>query len=99
MHANLSDWRQGLSERFGSDQHLMNVIALRALKGAEVETNTCGRDASEHHAGMASRAGGALDANIDMVRQEIAFLHDASPQTGGSATLSVTGNAPWVKDR
>jgi hypothetical protein len=36
-----------------------------------------------------------LHANIDLVRQEIANLHDASPSTGGSATLSVTGHAPW----
>jgi hypothetical protein len=73
----------------------MNLIALRALIGTQVEANFCRRDASEHHAGLASRAGGALDANIDLVWQEIAILHDASPQTGGSATLSVTGNVPW----
>jgi hypothetical protein len=73
----------------------VNVIALRALEGAEVETNAGGHDASEHHPSMALWAGRALDSNIDMVRQEIGFLHDAFPQTGGSATLSVTGNVPW----
>jgi hypothetical protein len=73
----------------------VNVVALRALKGAEVKANACRDNAGEHHASMASRAGRALDLNTDMVGQEIGFLHDASPQTGGSATLSVTGSVPW----
>jgi hypothetical protein len=70
--------RKRLSERLIGDHHLVNMIASRALKGAEVETNPYGHDASEHHAGMASRASGAVDANIDMGRQQMGFLHDAS---------------------
>jgi hypothetical protein len=33
-----------------------------------------------------------MDVSVDVVRQEIGFLHDASLRGGGSATLSVTDN-------
>jgi hypothetical protein len=91
-------WRKRPPERFGGDHHLLDVIALRTFKRAEIETNACGHDAGEQHAGMTSRAGGALDTSVDLFGQEIGFLHDASPQTGGSATLSVTGNVPWQRE-
>ena len=57
----------------------MSVVALRALKGVEVETHTCGHDASEHHVSMALCASRAMDVKVDVVRQEIGFLHDAFP--------------------
>jgi hypothetical protein len=66
--ARLCNRRKGSSERFGGDQHFLNVIAVRALKGAEVESDSCGHDASEHHASTAPWAGGALDLNADIVR-------------------------------
>jgi hypothetical protein len=76
--------RERSSECFGGDHHLVNVTALRALKGAEVVPNSCGHNASEHHAGMALWAGGTLDSSIDMVRQKIGFLHDASLEQAGA---------------
>jgi hypothetical protein len=80
----LCNRRERSSECFGGDHHLVNVIALRALKGAEVVPNSCGHNASEHHASMAHWAGGTLDSSIDMVRQKIGFLHDASLEQAGA---------------
>jgi hypothetical protein len=76
------------AERFGSDHYDVNVIALWALECAEIETHTCRHDASEHHMGTALRAGGALKPNVDMLRQEIRFLHDASLVRRERNTLS-----------
>jgi hypothetical protein len=76
----------------------VNVVALRALKRAEVETHACRHDAGKHHVGMALWASRAMDLSVDVIGQEIGFLHDASLRGGGSATLSVTGNMP-VKQR
>jgi hypothetical protein len=68
----------------------VNVVALRALERAEVETHTCGHDAREHHESTALWAGWTMDLSAYFVRQEIGFLHDASLKEGGSTTLSVT---------
>ena len=68
----------------------MNVFALRALKGVEVETHACGHDASEHHVSMALSASRAMNVKVDVVRQEIGFLHDASliKEAGAQHSLS-----------
>jgi hypothetical protein len=70
-------WREGLSECIGLDHHLVNVVALRALKRADIETHTCRRDASEHHVSAALWASRTMEVKVDIVRQEIGFLHDA----------------------
>jgi len=56
----------------------VNVIALWALECAEIKTHTCWHDAGEHHVSIALRAGRPLKLNVDVFRQEIGFLHDAS---------------------
>jgi hypothetical protein len=92
--SSLRRWRQRCTECIGLNHHLVNVVAFGALKRAEVETHACGHDASEHHVSTALWASGAMDVSVDVVGQEIGFLHDASLRGGGSATLSVTGNMP-----
>jgi hypothetical protein len=72
----------------------VKVIAAGTLKCAAVEARARGHDASEHHLSMALWASGAVGVNVDLMRQGAAIRHDASPQQGGSATLSVTGNVP-----
>jgi hypothetical protein len=64
---NLCPWRKRLPERVGSDHYFVNVIALGALKLAEIETHARRRDAREHHVSMAPRASGALDLSVDVV--------------------------------
>jgi hypothetical protein len=55
-----------------------------ALKRTNIETHACGRDASEYHVSAALSASRAMDVEIDLVRQEIRFLHEASLlQEGG----------------
>ena len=68
----------------------MNVVALRALKRADIETHTCRHDASEHHVSAALWASRATDVKADVVRQEIGFLHDASliEEAGAQHSLS-----------
>ena len=68
----------------------MNVVALRALKRADIETHTCRHDASEHHVSAALWASRATDVKVDVVRQEIGFLHDASliEEAGAQHSLS-----------
>jgi hypothetical protein len=85
-----------LPECIGLNHHLVKEITLRALKRADIETHTCRHDASEYHVSAALWASRAMDVEIDVVRQEIGFLHDAFPhREGGSATLSVTGRCLW----
>jgi hypothetical protein len=92
----LCRWREGLPECIGLNHHLVKEITLRALKRADIETHTCRHDASEHHVSAALWASRAMDVEVDVVRQEIGFLHDAFPhREGGSATLSVTGRCLW----
>jgi hypothetical protein len=70
-------WREGLPECIGLNHHLVNVVALRALKRADIETHTCRRDASERHVSAALWASRTMEVKVDIVRQEIGFLHDA----------------------
>jgi hypothetical protein len=64
---NLCPWRKRLPERVGSDHYFVNVIALGALKRAEIEAHARRHDAREHHVSMAPWAGGALDLSVDVV--------------------------------
>ena len=65
----------------------MKEITLRALKRADIETHTCRHDASEHHVSAALWASRAMDVEVDVVRQEIGFLHDGFPlREGGSSS-------------
>jgi hypothetical protein len=74
----------------GLNHHLVKEITLRALKRADIETHTCGHDASEHHVSAALWASRAMDVEVDVVRQEIGFLHDTFlfliEQAGASPT-------------
>jgi hypothetical protein len=81
-------------ERFSGDQDLVNVLALRALERAEVETYACRHDAREHHESTALWASWAMNVKAYIVRQQIGVLHDASLKGGGSTTLSVTDGVP-----
>ena len=75
---NLCRWWKRATERVSGDHHLVNVIALRALKRAEVETQPCRHDASEHHMSTALWTNGALNLNVDTVKQGMRFWHNAS---------------------
>jgi hypothetical protein len=46
----------------------VNVVALRALERAEVETHACRHDAGEHRESTTLWANWAMDANADVVR-------------------------------
>jgi hypothetical protein len=68
-----------LPECIGLNYHLVKEIALRALKRADIETQTRRHDASEYHVCAALWASRAMDVEIDVVRQKIGFLHDDFP--------------------
>ena len=69
------------------------VMADSALKRMQVDTRAFWLDADEHHPGLALGTGGALKSiQWNGGRRALRLGHDASPQTGGSTTLSVTGN-------
>jgi hypothetical protein len=70
-------WREGLPECIRLNHHLVNIVALRALKRADIETHTCRRDANEDHVSAALWASRTMEVEVDIVRQEIGFLHDA----------------------
>jgi hypothetical protein len=74
----LCPWREGLPECIGLNDHLVKVVTLTALERADIETHPCRHDASEHHVSMALRASRAMGVEVDVVGQEIGFLHDAS---------------------
>jgi hypothetical protein len=67
-----------LTECIGLNHHLFEDIAIGALKRADIETHACRHDASEYHVSTALRASRAMEVEIDLVRQEIGLLHDAS---------------------
>jgi hypothetical protein len=67
-----------MPECIGLNHQLVKEITLRALKRADIGTPTCRHDASEYHVSAAFWASRAMDVEIDVVRQEIRFLHDAS---------------------
>jgi hypothetical protein len=68
----------------------VNVLALRALKRADIETQTCRHDPNEHHVSAALWTSRAMDVKVDVVRQEIGFLHNASlvEEAGAQHSLS-----------
>jgi hypothetical protein len=71
----------------------VNVVALRALKRADIETHTCRRDANEDHVSAALWASRTMEVEVDIVRQEIGFLHDAFLVE--EATYFGATNWPW----
>jgi hypothetical protein len=66
------------------NHHLANLVALWALKRAEVETHAYRHDASEHHVSMAAWANGAVNVNVDVVGQGMRLWHDASLDEAGA---------------
>jgi hypothetical protein len=60
------------------DNHVMDIVASRAFEGPDVKAGRAWGDACQHCCDLAHRARWSLDK------------HDASPRSGGSATLSVT---------
>jgi hypothetical protein len=62
----------------------MNVVAFRALKGAEVEPHACRHDASEHHTSIALSEDRAMDVNVDVFGQGMGFWHDAFLKEAGA---------------
>jgi hypothetical protein len=66
------------------NDHLMSVVALRTLKGAEAEPHACRHDASDHHVSLALWAGRAVDENADVFGQGMGFWHDASLKEAGA---------------
>jgi len=72
-------------------------MADSTFKRMQIDAWACWLDAGEHHLGLALRTGGAPKCYRRKTSVEIG-AYDASPRTGGSATLSVTGNA-WEAGR
>jgi hypothetical protein len=73
-----------------------DAIADTAFKRMQVDApSACWLDADEHHLSLAPRTGGAFNCSEwNDGRQALRLGHDAYlPRIGGSATLSVTGNA------
>jgi hypothetical protein len=68
----------------------VNVVASGTLEGVEVETDTCGHDAGEHHVSMAFRARRAMDVSVEIVRQQAGFLHGAFPSRKAGAQHSLS---------
>jgi hypothetical protein len=67
-----------------------------ALKRADIKTYSCRRNAGEYHVSAALSASRAMDVEIDLVRQEIRFLHDASLlQEGGSRQQEYCRRQPY----
>jgi hypothetical protein len=71
------------------------LMADSAFKRLQVDApGACWLDANEHHLGPALRTGGAPNCSEwNDGRRALRLGHDASLETGGSATLPVTGNA------
>jgi hypothetical protein len=71
------------------------LIADGAFKRMQVDAPAASwLDADQHHLGLAPRTGRALNCSEwNDGRQALRLGHDASLEMGGSATLSVTGNA------
>jgi hypothetical protein len=75
---------------------LKYLIADGAFKRMQVNaTGGCWLDADEHHLGLALRTGGAFNCGEWNDGRLVLRLghHAYLPRMGGSATLSVTGNA------
>jgi hypothetical protein len=73
---------------------LKDMIADSAFKRVQVDARAYWLDTGEPHRGLAFRTGGATNcAEWNDEREALRLEHDASPDIGGSTTLSVTGNA------
>jgi hypothetical protein len=73
---------------------LKYVIADSAFKRIQVDARARELDADKHHRGLALRTGGTPNGGERKDgRQTLRLGHDAPLEVGGSATLSVTGNA------
>jgi hypothetical protein len=85
----------GLHRIFMRGMGLKQAIAHGASKRMQVVARACQLDTDEHHRGLAHRTGGAAANWSEWKdgRQALRLGHDASLEIGGSATLSVTGNA------
>src|ERR1700733_908138 len=85
----------GLHGVFIRGKGLQDLIADSAFKRMQIDApGACWLDAGEHHLGLAPRTGRALNCSEwNDGRQALRLGHDASLEIGGSATLSVTGNA------
>ena len=82
----------GLHGIFIRGKGLKYMSAGSAFKRVQVDARTYWRDAGEPHRGPALRTGRTLNwGEWNDGRQEL--RHDPSLNTGGSTTLSVTGNA------
>jgi hypothetical protein len=70
------------------------MFADSAFKRVQVDARAYWRDAGEPHRGPALRTGGTLNfGELNDGREAYGLGHDASLNTGGSTTLSVTGDA------
>jgi hypothetical protein len=85
----------GLHRIFMRGMGLKQAIAHGASKRMQVVARARQLDTDEHHRGLAHRTGGAATNWSEWKdgRQALRLGHDASLEIGGSATLSVTGNA------
>jgi hypothetical protein len=83
----------GLHGVFKRGKARKHLIADGAFKRLQVDApGACWLDANKHHLGLALRTGGALNCSEwNDGREALRLGHGAS--LGGSATLSVTGNA------
>ena len=78
---------------FGHGQGRKRVIADSAFKRMQVDPRARWLDADEHHLGLAPGTGRALKwSRWNRGGRSSRLGHGASLQTGGSTTLSVTGN-------
>jgi hypothetical protein len=68
------------------------VIALRALKGPQIDTAKSTQDANQHHAaGSAIRAMGPLDWDKRRFRAGMKIWHVMHPRFGGDVARQ-----PWI---
>ena len=83
----------GMHRIFVRGQGRKCVIADSAFKRVQVDPRARWLDADEHHLGLAPRTGRALKwSRWNDGGRSSRLGHGASLQTGGSTTLSVTGN-------
>jgi len=84
----------GLHGVFIRGKGLKYMIADSAFKRMQVDARACWLDTGEPHRGLALRTSGALNCNEwNDGRRVLRSSHGCFPGIGGSATLSVTGNA------
>jgi hypothetical protein len=89
----------GLHGVFIRGKRLKYMFADSAFKRVQVDARAHWRDNGEPHRGLALRTGRTLNfGEWNDGRETLRLRHDASLDTGGSTTLSVTGNA-WEAER